>query len=67
MNAALIAVLINTIGIPELTTWLRGLHASGTPVTDAVILQKLITDTNFIESVGNAWLAAHPVTPPPAP
>ncbi len=67
MNASLLAVLINTIAIPELTTWLRSLHTSGTPVTDATILQKLITDTNFVEQVGNAWLAAHPAVAPSLP
>jgi hypothetical protein len=65
MSASLLAVLINTVALPELTTWLRELHASGTPLTDAVILQKLITDTNLGEQIGTAWLTAHPVTPVP--
>ena len=60
MSPALLAVLINEIALPELTTWLRTLHAAGTPLTDAVILQKLITDTNVGDEVGEAWLAAHP-------
>ena len=60
MSPALLAVLINEIALPELTTWLRTLHAAGTQLTDAVILQKLITDTNVGEQVGEAWLAAHP-------
>lgn len=60
MNAGLLAALINEIAIPELTAWLRTLHASGTPLTDAVIIQKLATDTNYGETVGAAWLAAHP-------
>ena len=67
MSAALLAVLINEVGIPELTNWLRGLHAAGTPVTDAVILQKLIEDTNLGEQIGQAWLTAHPAKPPIAP
>ena len=63
MNPALLAALINEIALPELTTWLRSLHASSTPLTDATVLQKLITDTNLGEQVGTAWLAAHPPTP----
>ena len=30
------------------------------PVTDAEVLQKLLTDTNLGEQIGDAWLAAHP-------
>lgn len=63
MNPALLAVLINEVAIPELTAWLRGLHGSQTPITDAVIIQKLITDTNVGEQIGEAWLAAHPLPP----
>lgn len=63
MNPALLAVLVNEIAIPELTAWLRSLHASGMPITDDMILQKLITDTNFGEQIGATWLAAHPPTP----
>lgn len=62
MNAALLAVLINEVAIPELTTWLRSMHGSNTPITDEVILQKLITDTNVGEQIGTAWLASHPAT-----
>ena len=61
MNPALLAALINEIAIPELTTWLRSLHNAGTPITDAVILQKLITDTDLGIKIGEAWLASHPV------
>lgn len=64
MNPALLAALINQIAIPELTTWLRTRHAAGQTLTDADILQKLSTDTNLGEQIGEAWLAAHPVTPP---
>ena len=60
MNPALLAVLINQIAIPELTAWLRSRHASGAPLTDADVLQKLITDTNIGEQIGEQWLAAHP-------
>lgn len=62
MNPALIAALINSVAIPELTTWLRSLHDAGTPLTDAVIIQKLSTDTQFGIMAGTAWLAAHPAT-----
>jgi hypothetical protein len=64
MNPGLLAALINEIAIPELTNWLRSLHNTNTPLTDAVIIQKLVTDTNFAITVGNAWLAAHPPTTP---
>ena len=60
MKAGLLAALINQIAIPELTAWLRSLHASGTPLTDGIIIQKLIDDTNLGEQIGVAWLAAHP-------
>lgn len=62
MNPALLAVLINEIAIPELTAWLRARHAANQTVTEADILQKLITDTNLGEQIGNAWLATHPAT-----
>lgn len=60
MNAALLATLINEVGIPELTLWLRGLHDSGTPLTDAIVIAKLAADTMLGESIGQAWLLAHP-------
>lgn len=60
MNAALLATLINTIALPELTTWLRGLHQAQTPVTEAMVIQKLISDTDLGISIGESWLAAHP-------
>lgn len=60
MNPALLAVLINQIGIPELTNWLRSRHAAGATLTDADVIQKLITDTNIGEQIGEQWLAAHP-------
>lgn len=63
MNSALLLALINEIALPELTAWLRSLHAAGTPLTDAVVIQKLITDTNVGEQLGDAWLATHPATP----
>ena len=60
MNAGLIAALINEIAIPELTAWLRSLHSAGTPLTDDVIIAKLLADTNLGEQIGTAWLASHP-------
>lgn len=65
MNPALLAALINQIAIPELTAWLRSRHAAGQGVTDADVIQKLITDANMGESIGEAWLAAHPANPTP--
>lgn len=62
MSALLFAALINQVAVPELTRWLQGLHASGTPLTDAVIIQKLASDTNLGEQIGLAWLASHPNT-----
>jgi hypothetical protein len=63
MNPALLAALINQIAIPELTNWLRSLHAQNAAVTDAIILQKLITDTDLGVQIGNAWLTTHPEIP----
>lgn len=60
MNPALLAALINQIAIPELTRWLRERHATGATLTDADMIQKLVTDTNLGEQIGLAWLAAHP-------
>lgn len=60
MNPALIAALINSVAIPELTAWLRARHAAGQPLTDADIIQKLASDATFGELAGQAWLAAHP-------
>ena len=61
MNPALLAVLINEIAIPELTAWLRSRHAANQTLTDADVLQKLITDTDLGIKIGEQWLAAHPV------
>lgn len=58
MNPILLAALINEIAIPELTRWLRS--RNGTPLTDADVIAKLVTDTDFGVKVGEAWLAAHP-------
>ena len=60
MNPGLLAALINEIAIPDLTAWLRGLHAGGTPLTDATVVEKLVADANYGEQVAAAWLAAHP-------
>ena len=61
MNAALLLALITQIGIPELQAWLRSRHEAGqTTLTDADVLAKLATDTDAIEALGKAWLAAHP-------
>ncbi len=63
MNPLLLLALFKEIGIPELERWLRSRHAAGQTVTDADIAVKLVTDTNFIKNIGNAWLATHPETP----
>ena len=60
MNPALLAALINEVAIPELTAWLRARHAAGQSLTDADVLQKLITDTQIGIQIGEQWLAAHP-------
>lgn len=71
MTAALLGALITNIGLPELENWLISLHQSSTPITDAVIIAKLVTDTNIGEQIGNTWLVGHglaPVAiPPPTP
>lgn len=63
MNAALLLALINEVALPELSAWLRARHVAGQTVTDADVIQKLITDTNVGEQLGEAWLASHPATP----
>lgn len=60
MSPSLLAALINSIAIPELTIWLRNLHGTGAVVDDAAVLAKLQTDAAMGEDVGLAWLAAHP-------
>lgn len=60
MSPLLLAALIQQVAVPELTRWLQSLHASGTPLTDAAIIQKLASDTNLGEQIGLAWLASHP-------
>jgi hypothetical protein len=65
MNPALLLALINEIALPELSAWLRARHAAGQSVTDADVIQKLVTDTNIGEQIGKDWLASHPVTPTP--
>lgn len=63
MNTALLLALINDVALPELAAWLRARHAAGaSTITDADVLAKLATDTDFIITAGNAWLAAHPPT-----
>jgi hypothetical protein len=58
MNPLLLAALIEQIAIPELKAWLAS--RKGSTLTDADIIQKLLTDTNLGEQIGEAWLAAHP-------
>lgn len=63
---ALLAILINQVGIPELTAWL--LSRGSQPLDDTAILQKLSSDTDLGERIGKAWLAANPPgTPTPQP
>jgi hypothetical protein len=61
MSAALLLVLIEQIGIPELKVWLASRRAAGQPtLADADIIAKLVADTNFGIQLGEAWLAQHP-------
>lgn len=60
MSPSLLAVLINEIAVPELTAWLRARHDANQPLTDADVLQKLLSDTTIGEKIGTDWLAAHP-------
>lgn len=62
MSPALLAVLINEIAIPELTSWLRARHAAGQPLTDADVLAKLLSDSTIGITIGENWLAAHPAS-----
>ena len=58
MNPLLLAALINQVAIPELTAWLA--NRGKAPLTDADVIEKLASDTNLGETIGEAWLAAHP-------
>lgn len=60
MNPALLLALITEIGIPELKAWLRSRSSAGQNVTDADIIAKLATDTDFGIRIGEHWLADHP-------
>lgn len=64
MNPALLAILINNFAVPELDAWLRSRHAAGAPITDADVLQKLLTDTTFGATLFDTWLTAHPLLAP---
>lgn len=58
MDPTLLALLIQNVGVPELTHWL--LSRNGAPLTDADVKAKLATDTKFGQDIAEAWLAAHP-------
>jgi hypothetical protein len=60
MNPLLLSTFITQIAMPELVSFLHGLHQSGTPVTDAVVFAELKRRTDSDESDFEAWLAAHP-------
>lgn len=60
LNPALLAALITQVAIPELTRWLTSLGHAKTPLTDEVILAKLLTDTDLGTRIGEQWLAEHP-------
>jgi len=62
VNPNLLLILLQEVGIPELTAWLQSRGSA--PLTDADVIKKLATDTAIGEQIGQAWLAAHPVTPP---
>lgn len=60
MNPALLGALVTQVALPELLAWLHARSAAGQTVTDADVIQKLITDTNIGEQIGQLWLAQHP-------
>lgn len=64
--AGLILALIQNVGLPELERWLHARHAAGEPVDEGAILALLQKDADEGIASGEAWLAAHPVTPPSA-
>lgn len=62
---ALIAALIEQVLVPEISAIIRAHRnaTGGTMPTDAQIIAALGTDANTGISIGEAWLAAHPVLP----
>lgn len=60
MNPLLLAALITQIGIPELTSWLKSLHAAGEVVTEEAALAKLGMDSAAGDAAGLAFLQSHP-------
>lgn len=60
ISASLLAALINSIAIPEITAWLRSRHDMGHTITDADVRAKLASDTTLGVSTGETWLADHP-------
>lgn len=64
MNPALLAALLQQIIIPEVVAVIRAHHnATGQLPTDAEVLAALGADADKGIAIGEAWLAAHPVTP----
>lgn len=64
MNPAIIAALLQQVVIPEILAVIRAHHnATGNLPTDAEVQAALSTDTAAGIAIGQAWLAAHPVTP----
>ena len=60
MNPALIAALIQQVGIPEFVRWLQHRHDdTGALPTDADVLAQLQTDADEGIKIGEEWLAAH--------
>jgi hypothetical protein len=66
MNPALIIAILEQILIPEIAAIIRA-HANATNgqlPNDAQVLAALDIDAAKVVAVGEAWLAAHPETPP---
>jgi hypothetical protein len=64
----LLAPLLTQVVIPEITAIIRAHHnATGNMPTDAQVLAALGSDTQTGITIGEAWLAAHPVTTAAAP
>lgn len=63
MGTAVTQVIIGVL--PELLAFIKGFHtANGTFPTDAQVIANFQTDDARVVAIGQAWLAAHPATPP---
>jgi hypothetical protein len=67
MNPEIFTALITQVVIPEIMAVIKYLQAQGEVVTEAAILAQLEARGRLQIAQVDAWLAAHPSDPTPAP